>query len=243
MTSPRRTDDDRVSFTLRRTHLFAAGGAAAGFAAGVLFMLALQNRRPAIAAGGAQAARAAQALPPIGERVVEVSAEGRPFRGRADAPVTIIEFTDYQCPFCRRHFETTLPAILERYGDRVRYVVRNFPIPQLHPTAPAAAAAAECAFEQNRFWEYHDRLFLEPSHDNASLKQLARAAGLNAARFDRCLDGGVQDAVVERDVRDGVAAGVTGTPAFFVNGRVIEGAMPFEVFATVIEEALRAVGR
>ena len=172
-------------------------------------------------------------------RLVRVETEGRPSRGSADAAVVIVEFTDYACPFCRRHADSTLTPLLRQYGDRIRYVVRNYPIPSLHPDAPAAAEAAECAADQGRFWPYHDRLFQLPGHDRASLVSLAREVGLDGRRFARCLDSGEKAAVVARDMRDGAAAGVTGTPTFFVNGRPVEGYVPVATFTRLIDEILR----
>jgi protein-disulfide isomerase len=235
---PRSEDDTLVSFTVRRSHLFGIGGLLVGFAAGVL------------AAGRIGAADAAATVPtalvaaaPVAEsaesRLVRVETEGRPGRGPEDAPVVIVEFTDYGCPFCRRHADSTLVPLLAEYGDRVRYVVRNFPILSLHPQAGIAAEAAECAHDQDRFWELHGALFAAEAHDPETLKALARRVGLDAGRFDRCLDGKEMAAVVERDLRDGVAAGVTGTPTFFVNGRPIEGWVPTSTFASLIDDILR----
>ena len=167
-----------------------------------------------------------------------VATEGRPSWGRADARVTIVEFTDYQCPFCRQHFAQTLGPLRRLLADSVRYVVRNYPIPSLHPEAEGAAVAAECAFEQGKFWEYHDRLFEVTAHDAAALRKYARDLKLDVGKFDDCVGSPAAAARVRRDVDDGIALGVQGTPAFFINGRMIEGAVPLAVFALAVQKAL-----
>lgn len=142
--------------------------------------------------------------------------------------------------FCRRHFELTYPHLVREYGDRIRYIVRNFPIVQLHPAAAKVAEAAECAFDQDRFWEYHDRLFASESDlDSRSLKRHAADIGLDKTRFERCLDSSEKAQTVASDIEDGKRFGVRGTPTFFINGRILVGAQPFPVFRESIERAFR----
>jgi protein-disulfide isomerase len=173
----------------------------------------------------------------------DFAGDARPSRGPQDAPVTVVEFTDYQCPFCARHYQLTYPRLLQEYGDRIQYVVRNFPIVQNHPHAAKVAEAAECAFDQGRFWQYHDRLFENSSGlDNESLKHYARALGLDSSRFDLCLDSGEKSRIVARDLKDGRRYGVRGTPTFFINGRILIGAQPFPVLQEYIERALEETG-
>lgn len=233
--------DALVSFTLRRTHVYGLGGLLIGFVLGWLAHPPVQSAAAITAAeGSATAASAAQ--PPAAGRTLQVATEGRPSRGPMLSRVTIVEFTDYLCPFCRQHAQGNLPALLQRYGDRVRYVVRNYPIAQLHPRAPFSAAAAECAYDQGSFWEYHERLFATPTHEDATLKAIARELGLDTRRFNRCLDRGETTARVDADIRDGNLAGVTGTPTLFVNGRPIEGFVPPELLLQIIESELRRAG-
>lgn len=163
---------------------------------------------------------------------------GRPTRGPADAPVQIIEFADFQCPFCLRA-DPTVKQVLSTYGDKVRLVYRHYPLPT-HPNARPAAEAAACAAEQGKFWEYHDRLFANQSKlAPADLKQDAVDLGLDASKFDACFDAQKFKADIDTDVKAGDAAGVNGTPAFFINGRLVSGAQPFDVFKRIIDEELQ----
>lgn len=157
--------------------------------------------------------------------------------------MTIVEFTDYECPFCRQHFAQVLPALLKTYGDRVRYVVMNYPIPSLHPFATEAAAAVECAAAQGKFWEYHDLVFASADLGRPSLRKLAATARLNADLFGACLDSREVAALVEAHVNLGTSLGVTGTPTFFINGRLLEGAHPLPVLKQAIDRALDNAGK
>lgn len=173
--------------------------------------------------------------------------EPQPPLGDPNAPVLIVEFSDYQCPFCLRHFQQTMPKLREQYIDtgKVRYVFKDFPLDSIHPQARKAAEAANCAGKQGQYWAMHDRLFAEQDRwaGNADavgvFKAFAADLGLDTAAFAACLDGGETAAEIEEDVSEGLVAGVQGTPAFFINGRFISGAQPFEVFQQVIESLLR----
>lgn len=161
-----------------------------------------------------------------------------PALGPEDAPVTIIEFSDYQCPFCARA-EPTIKQVLEEYGDKVRLVYRDFPLDQLHPYARKASEASHCAEEQGKFWEYHDALYEDQGSINeAGLEQFAKDLGLDMDAFNSCLDSGKYADEVQKDLEDGQEYGVSGTPAFFVNGFSISGAQPFAVFKDIIDKEL-----
>jgi protein-disulfide isomerase len=165
--------------------------------------------------------------------------EGRSAHGPEDAPVTIVEYTDYQCSFCRRYNRSILPEILDTYQGRIRYVVRHFPLAQIHPDAAKAAEAAVCAERQEVFWEYHDLLFAQDQGlGSESLFFYASQAGLDQDAFSACLDSDEPAQVVMDDMQRGAAYGVRGTPAFFINGRVIYGAQPLEAFKRTIDAAL-----
>jgi protein-disulfide isomerase len=175
------------------------------------------------------------ALPPPR---VAVDVAGSASRGPADAPVTIVEFSEFQCPFCRRALPT-LREVEDRYRGRVRLVFRHFPLAR-HKDAARAAEAAECARDQGRFWEMHDRLFENAERLGArDLERHARAIGLDGPAFDACLDSGRHEARWRRDLADAESYGASGTPMFFVNGRLVSGAQPFAVFARVIDEELK----
>ncbi len=164
-----------------------------------------------------------------------------PTLGPAAAPVTIVEFSDFECPFCARA-RPTLKRIAEVYGERVRIAFRDYPLPN-HPRAPKAAEAAACATDQGKFWEMHDKLFgASPKLDIADLKRYAGELGLDAAAFDACLDDGRKAAAVKADLDAGNGYGVNSTPAFFINGRLVSGALPFERFAEVIDDELERAG-
>jgi protein-disulfide isomerase len=189
-----------------------------------------------------EAAAAAQA-PAAPTEPVEVSVDNDPMKGDKNAPITMIEFSEYQCPYCKRYVDQTLDQIKEKYIDtgKVKYVFRDFPL-GFHEHAKNAAIAAECAREQggdDTYWEYHDVLFKNsPNLAVDQLKQYAVDLGLNASKFSSCLDSEKYANEIDADIADGSAAGVRGTPAFFINGRLVSGAQPYENFETIIEEEL-----
>ncbi len=166
-----------------------------------------------------------------------VAEDGRPARGPKDAPIEMIEFSDFQCPFCLKA-NPTVTQVLNTYGDRIRFVYRHYPLPN-HPNARPAAEAAQCANEQGKFWPYHDRLFAQDGHlSDEDLKRAAADVGLDAASFERCVATHKYKADVDADIAAGEEAGVDGTPAFFINGRALTGAQPFEAFKRIIDEEL-----
>lgn len=172
-----------------------------------------------------------------------------PQLGDANAKVTIIEFADYQCPNCRAFWRETLPRIKKEYVDtgRVRIVFRDFPVQDIHPEATVAAIAAECAGDQNKYFELHDKIFREQDRRGRDvvrfrvqdLKRWAMEVGIDPAPFNECLDGGRYKDEVAKDLADATSVGVNGTPVFFVNGRLLAGAHPFSTFQKVIEEELK----
>ncbi len=173
---------------------------------------------------------------------IEVDPGNGPSRGPANAPVTIVEFSDYQCPYCARAYGT-LNQLRTKYPTQVRVVFRDFPLP-IHREAPKAAEAAHCAADQGKFWEMHDVLFENPSDlTEPALKKHAKTLALNEAAFGTCLSSGKHAARWQKDVEVGKEYGVMATPAFFVNGRFINGALPFEAFVEVIEEELQQPSR
>ena len=170
----------------------------------------------------------------------QVAAVG-PAKGPATAPVTIVEFSDFECPFCARLIPT-LDQVTAKYGDKVRVVFRQFPL-AMHAKAQKAAEASLCANDQGKFWEMHDAMFQnQQALAVDALKAKAAELGLNAEAFNSCLDSNKYATQVATDMKEGSAAGVSGTPALFVNGRFISGAVPLEQITEVIDDELRRKG-
>lgn len=168
---------------------------------------------------------------------IKVATTNAPSKGPATAPIEMIEFSDFQCPYCLRA-HATVDQVLATYGDRIRFVYRHFPLPS-HPNARPAAEAAACAAEQDKFWPYHDRLFAQNGKLSASdLKQHAAELGLDTAKFDACVDTHKYQAQIDADVKEADEAGVNATPTFFINGRMVSGALPFESFKRIIDDEL-----
>lgn len=191
------------------------------------------------------------ATAPEAEQNGSYTSAGFPFLGRHDSPVTVVEFSDFQCPFCRRFFSSTFPELKRDYIDtgKVRYVFIDFPLEQIHPRARKAAEAAHCAGDQGKFWPMHDALFT--SLAGLELPQLmayARALGVDEPAFEACLRSGKQSARIDRALGTGAAAGVKGTPTFLIAksragdtlvwSTSLEGAQPIERFRKAIDEVL-----
>jgi protein-disulfide isomerase len=173
----------------------------------------------------------------------ELSVGSGPILGSASAPVTIIEFSDFQCSYCKRFWADTLPKLKDAYIDhgQVSFAYRHFAILGKH--SEQAAQAAECAAEQGKFWEYHDQLFKNQgglAFTEAKLRQYARDIGLNSGGFDSCLASGKHKDKVERETTAAAYLGGRGTPFFIVNQRHLVGAQPFDVFRKMIDEELEA---
>jgi protein-disulfide isomerase len=168
---------------------------------------------------------------------VKVESEGHPSTGGKDAPVTIVEFSDFQCPFCRAA-ENSLKAVKDRYGDKVRLVYLDFPL-GMHAHAMDAARAGRCAGEQGKFWQFHDAMFADQSKlTPEDLKADAKNLGLDTKAFDACFDSNKYDAQIHKDMSQGTSLGVTATPTFYINGRQILGAQPPDRFDEVIDDEL-----
>ncbi len=169
----------------------------------------------------------------------EVSVDDDAAKGPAKAPVTIVEFSDYQCPFCSRA-ETTVGDVLKKYGDKVRLIYRDYPL-GMHPNAQAAAEASECAKDQGKFWEMHNAMFANQQKlASADLVETAGTLGLDKDKFKACLDSGKKRDEVQKDFADGMKVGVTGTPTFFINGLKLVGARDVSSFAEIIDQELQA---
>lgn len=200
-----------------------------------------------------QAPRMGAAPPaPIQPVNMVLALDGDPMKGDKNAKVVLVEFTDYQCPFCARHVRDTLPQIEAAYvkTGKLRYVTREFPLESIHPQAFKASEAALCAGDQGKYWEMHARLFAnQRALASAELTAHAQAVGLDQTKFTQCLEGGTKGAKVRKDLADGAKAGVNGTPAFFIGvadganvkvTRTIKGAHPFASFKEAIDGVLAA---
>lgn len=188
---------------------------------------------------------------------VELTPSTVPVLGDENAPITIVEFSDYQCPFCRRHVEQTMPILMQEMIDtgRVRYEFKDFPLDNIHPEARKAGEAARCAADQDMYWEMHDLIFFNQEAwggqgvegATAVFSQLATELGLEMDSFDACLTSGQYASAVEADLNEGLSLGITGTPTFFIGGYGISGAQPFDLFEMVVEaietDTLEAVFR
>jgi protein-disulfide isomerase len=168
---------------------------------------------------------------------LKVATGNSPAKGPANAPIELVEFSDFQCPFCL-NARPTVKKVLDTYGDQIKLVHRHFPLPN-HPNAWPAAEASECAAEQGQFWPYHERLFAHPTKlTDGDLKQAAAELGMNSGRFNDCVDSHKYKAKVDADIKAGTEAGINGTPAFFINGRLLSGAQPFDAFKRIIDDEL-----
>jgi len=185
----------------------------------------------------------------IGSKI-SVSVDDDPVIGDPNAPITIIEFSDFECPFCGRFFSQTLPQVKSEYIDtgKAKLVYRDFPLSQIHPSAQIAGEAAECADDQGKFWEFHDLVFENQQQwisgdAEGTFKNFAQQLSLDTSEFNSCLDSGKHKSEVQKDLQDGISAGVSGTPTFFVGNdkdgyQKLVGAQPFSAFQAAIEAAL-----
>ena len=177
-----------------------------------------------------------------------IGVDDDPVLGSPNAKVLMIEFGDYQCPSCRMFWKDVEPRLKKEYIDtgKVKLVFRDFPIVQIHPEALLAAMAVDCSADQNKYWEYHDKVFREQYNKGddlvrfkaADLKKWAKDIGLDPAKFDQCLDAEKYKNEVLKDKADGDAVSVQGTPTFFINGHVIGGAQPYPAFKNLIDSLL-----
>jgi protein-disulfide isomerase len=176
---------------------------------------------------------------PESDQRYAVPTEGAPALGPDDAPVVLVEFLDFRCPYCRQTYTEVLPKIREKYPEKVRIVVRHLPL-EIHPVAPGTARASVAAFRQGKFWDFHDALFEnEDSVGRQRFVEIARKIGLDVDRFQKDLDSPEVAKVVEDDLALSRSLGVSGTPGFFINGRYLHGAHDFGTFESIIDEELQ----
>ncbi len=234
--------DDFVTF--KRSHFYSALVVLA-FGVGLLLGYVLWARGGAVTAvAPAQAQTANQPSGPVVEAPVteqpqyvryDIPTEGFPSRGPENAPITIVEFSDFECPFCRRFFEETYVPLLEAYPGQIRFVYRNLPLTSIHPNAMSAAAASLCANDQDAYWEYHDLLFSSDMFGRDVYIQYATDLGLDVEEFTACLESGRHEEFIQQDMEFALNLGVQSTPTFFINGLAIVGAQPLSSFQQLID--------
>jgi protein-disulfide isomerase len=232
--------EDTVTF--KRSHFYAVLTVLA-FAAGILLGYVAWGMEPET--------QAAQAVDPPAAAVLDAPPTEAPqFQrynipvndsyalGPTDAPITIVEFSDYQCPFCRRWHDEVYEPLLAAYPGKIKFVYRHLPLTSIHPDAFPAAEAAMCAGEQDSYWQFHEKLFSTESLGRNNFVQYARDLGLDVQAFEACVDERKYQEQVQADVDFAVDLGVRSTPTFFINGLAIVGAQPLEVFQQVIDKEL-----
>ena len=234
--------DEEETFTFKRSHFYAVVTVFA-FTAGILLGYVVWGFDPA----GNSSNGAGQAGGPVVEAPVEeqpefirydVASDGFPSIGPEDAPITIIEFSDYQCPYCRRWHDEVYQPLLNKYPGQIRLVYRHLPLTSIHPDAFLAAEASMCAGEQNAYWQYHDKLFSSDSLGSSVYIQYAQDLGLDMNSFETCITEHKYQEAVQADSDFAVNLGVRSTPTFFINGLAVVGAQPLSVFKQVIDQEL-----
>lgn len=168
----------------------------------------------------------------------DIDTEGYPSLGPDDAPITIVEFSDFECPFCKKFHQETFQSLIDAYPGQIRFVYRNLPLTSIHPNAMPAAVASLCANEQNMYWDYHDKLFNGNVLSRDIYMQYATDLNLNAEEFTACLDSGKFDDFISQDMDFAFNLGVQSTPTFFINGLAIVGAQPLSSFQNLIDKEL-----
>lgn len=186
---------------------------------------------------------------PLKQVMNKIKLDGEPSRGPKDAKVTMVEYSDFQCPFCSRVYETLEKQVMKDYGDKVRFVFKNFPLSSIHPWAEDGAVASECAFQQgnDQFWTMYNGLFSkqgEITKDNLKEKatEIATSGGIDVAKFQECFDGKKSLDAVKADESEATSLGVNSTPTFFINGRKLSGAQSYENFKQLLDQELGAKG-
>lgn len=232
-------EDSTVTF--KKSHFYSVLVVLA-FAVGILVGYVAWGRDTAVAAAPAAAAAVAQqpaaatAAPQY--RRYEIPTDGYPSLGPDDAEIVIVEFSDYQCPFCRKFHDETYQSLLDAYPGQIRFVYRNLPLTSIHPNAMPAAVASLCANDQDAYWDYHEKLFSSETLDEATYIQYAADLDLNVDTFTACLSDGSHDAFIQEDMQFALDLGVQSTPTFFVNGLAIVGAQPLTNFQQIIDKEL-----
>ncbi len=231
------------TITFKKSHFYSVLVVLA-FAVGVLVgYVAWGPGSGATAAVTQQQAAAPVAQAPAAQQApqyqrYDIPTAGFPSLGPDDAPIVVVEFSDFQCPFCRRFHDETYQSLLDAYPGQIRFVYRNLPLTSIHPNAMPAAVASLCANDQNAYWDYHEKLFSSEQLDEETYIRYAADLGLDTEKFTSCLSSGSHDAEIQDDMDFAINLGVQSTPTFFVNGLAIVGAQPLTNFQQIIEKEL-----
>lgn len=230
------------TFTFRVTHFYAVLVVLA-FAAGILIGYLAWGRTPAPQTAAAQPSGPVLGVPDAATAAPQyvrypIPTDGFPSLGPADAPITIVEFSDFQCPFCRQWQQETSQPLMAAYPGKIRLVYRDFPLTSIHPNAFPAAEAAQCANAQNAFWPFHDKLFSTENLGDVVYKQYAQDLNLDMTKFNTCLTDHTYQKYVQDNSDFAVKTGVNSTPTFFINGLALIGAQPIEAFKQIIDKEM-----
>jgi protein-disulfide isomerase len=249
VTSEKRTGNGEITITFRRWHLYAIiMPLVFGLGLGIGYLV--WGRLPASAASEtvaqapsepAAAQASPQASPETTQQIVryDVPVDDDPSIGPDDAPITIVEFSDYECPYCRSWHNDVFARLQDEYPQQVRLVYRDFPLSSIHANAVPAAVAANCANEQDKFWPFHDNLFsMELGLSDEAYQEYASRLGMNVQAFLECMESDRYQTEVQADYQFASDLGVRSTPTFFINGIAVVGAQPFDVFKQVIDKEL-----
>ncbi len=225
------------TFTFKATHFYAVLVVLA-FSVGILIGYLAWGRTPAVAQVAAQ--QAVPGAPTAAPQFVryKIPVDGYPSLGPANAPITLVEFADFQCPYCRQWEQATYQPLLAAYPGKIRIVYRDLPLTSIHPNAMPAAEAAQCANEQGKFWPFHDKLFSSETLSDDVYKQYAQDLQLDMTKFNACLTNHTYAKAIQADSDFAVNLGVNSTPTFFVNGLAIIGAQPLAQFTSLIDKEL-----
>lgn len=231
------TPEETVTFKL--SHFYSVLVVLA-FAVGILVGYVAWGRDTVVATAAQPSGSVAEA--PVAQEPqynrYDIPTKGYPSFGPDDAEIVIVEFSDFQCPFCRRFHDETYRALLNAYPGQIRFVYRNLPLTSIHPNAMPAAVASLCANDQNAYWDFHEKLFSSETLDEATYIQYATDLGMDVETFTACLSSGSHDAFIQEDMDFALGLGVQSTPTFFVNGLAIVGAQPLVNFQQIIDKEL-----
>lgn len=224
------------TFTFKATHFYAVLVVLA-FAVGVIIGYVAWGRTPPQTVIVPQAAVEAPTSAPQYVRY-KIPTDGFPSIGPANAPITLVEFADFQCPYCREWEQQTYQPLLQAYPGKIRFVYRDFPLTSIHPNAMPAAEAAQCANEQGKFWDFHDKLFASDTLGDDVYKQYAQQLGLDMTKFNDCYSAQKYAQSIQSDMNFANNLGINSTPTFFINGLAVIGAQPLSSFTSIIDKEL-----